>query len=412
MNASTHPNQVRAACERCRQLKLRCLRQTPPEPSCTRCTRLNLHCQPGAQRKVGRPPRRDVVKSRQRRQPHMLDGDAGRGTSDTEFQFLDDLAKGTLDIDWPIPGMPSFEFDSLDKMALSSGMPSIIQELDPPHRDQALIVTSRSQTRPPYQAHFEMLSKINAELHGLCNSVFQHTVGMNFETFACFAAEDFEGMKAFKIIMQTAQDYLAAIKAVHKMIGTKTTPAESPSPASSTLSPETLVEKACSATSTASFNDTLPRLEPPPSGPQATHTLDSPTAFLVISCFVQLLRPLEFIMTLMHAHVADTTPETPAPAEGMTFADVTIADFSTQALLAIELTQHTLNQIQLVLGLPSPWSHKSMWTGLLSAQRYRDMLNEELGMIEGLWTTRPAKLMELMSVTKKVLLEHSMGRDW
>ncbi|OIW31337.1 hypothetical protein CONLIGDRAFT_680048 [Coniochaeta ligniaria NRRL 30616] len=128
-----------------------------------------------------------------------------------------------------------------------------------------------------------------------------------------------------------------------------------------------------------------------------TRTLDTPIGYLVISCFVQLICPLEVCVSIMHARKADTSSSEPRLVLDVAFANV-------------------LGQIQLMLGLPSPWSTKSAWTGLLTPPRYRDMLNAELGVVEGGWTARSEKLMEVMEVmstTKELLLEGSMmgGRE-
>ncbi|CAM1500637.1 Fc.00g097990.m01.CDS01 [Cosmosporella sp. VM-42] len=407
MRASPHPNQARAACERCRQLKIRCLRQAGAEASCTRCTRLSLHCQAGSQRKLGRPPKKDLAKDRQNEQPQTPGVDAEGEQGDIDCQFLDELAKRTVNVDWPTSGISPFESHNYGEMTLPMDHLLLAQDLEP-----------LSHTETSFDVHFETLSKINIELYSLCNSIFRYASDADFETFACLIVGDFQGMKAFKIIMQAAQDYLVVIKALHMMTGTQITTSETPSEAPSTCSSEQKMTGlsrapaallACPLPGLSESPTSQPGLDRPSITPQI---LDSPVAFLVISCYVQLIRPLELVVTIMKAYIADTTLDIHPPAHDIFFAGAAIVDFSTQALLAIELIQHTLGQIQLVLGLPSPWSLKSIWSGLLSTQKYREMLNEELGEVEGSWTTRPAKLMELISATKDVLLERSMAGDW
>ncbi|KAH8908189.1 hypothetical protein BR93DRAFT_968023 [Coniochaeta sp. PMI_546] len=286
-------------------------------------------------------------------------------------------------MDWPARVTLPFEFTTFDGTSIPSDYLSLMQSPSPPDHSTAALMPS--DTCPSSDVHFETLSKINVQLHALCNAIFRHAVGMGFETFASYAAGDFQGMDAFRVIMQSAQEYLATIKALHRVIGTRSCPAGTSSKYSLPVSPD-----------------------PDHLHQQPTRTLNSPIAYLVVSCFVQLIRPLEVCVSIMHARIADTSSE-PRPAQNMAFAGVTLLDFSTQALLAIELVQHVLSQIQLVLGLPSPRSSKSGWSGLLTPTKYREMLNAELGLVEDGWTVRPAKLNEMMSTTKELLLERTMA---
>ncbi|KAK6062940.1 hypothetical protein SCUP515_12864 [Seiridium cupressi] len=415
MLTSPHPNQVRSACERCRQLKLRCLRHASTKSACARCTRLSLHCQTGSQRRIGRP-KRDISRKKQHEEPRTAE------LCDTDFRFVDDSAKVTADRDWPTFGISPFKSTPFEKLILpSENLPFLhgLQQQD--YNLVSTIASSRPQTDSS-NAHFEALSKINVDLHDLCNSIFRHAVGMNFESFVRF--NDFQGMKAFKIIMRTAQDYLGVIKSVHRMIGTRKPAGEVSCVNATDHTSEALREDGCatlleiptpvlSTAGPVSYEHEPPSLEPDAFQlPPATQALDMPLAFLVISCFVQLVRLLEFVITMMHAHITDNTLGVHLSAAHMSFADVAIVDFSSQALLAIELTQHTFGQIQLVLGLPSPWSRKSIWTGLIAAQKYRDMLNAELGVVDGLWTTRPARLMETIGESKEALVTCSIAGDW
>ncbi|KAM0809536.1 putative Zn(2)-C6 fungal-type domain-containing protein [Seiridium cardinale] len=385
------------------------------ESACARCTRHSLHCQTGSQRRIGRP-KRDISRKKQHKEPQTAE------LCDTDFRFLDDSAQGTADMDWPTFGISPFKSTTSEKLILPSDNQPLFHGLQ--QQDFNLVSTialSRSQTDSS-NVHFEALSKINVELHDLCNSIFRHPVGVNFESFVRF--NDFQGMRAFKIIMRTAQDYLVVIKSVRRMIGTRKPSAEASCVNTTDLTPEVLREDGCATLlespnpvlSTAgpiSYEHEPPSLEPDAFQlPPGTQALDMPLAFLIISCFVQLVRLLEFVVTIMHAHITDNTPGVHLPAAHMSFADVAIVDFSSQALLAIELTQHTFGQIQLVLGLPSPWSRKVIWTGLITAQKYRDMLNAELGVVDGLWTTRPARLMETISETKEALVTCSIAGDW
>lgn len=279
-----------------------------------------------------------------------------------------------------------------------------MRELEPPHSDQALLTMtpSKMQVDTVSSVPFEALSRVNVELHDLCNIIFQHAVGMDFHTFSCFTFGDFGGMKAFGDIMRISQDYLQAVRALHKIVGGRATSSATPSSSIAlTASFDDLSPGCCEPTRTG------PDQDQPPAG---TPTLDTPTAYLLISGFVQLVRLLEFIGTILHAKIASANLEAfPPAAANMAFADVAIVDFPTQALLAIELTQYTIRQIRLLLGLPGLGSRIPLSTGLLSTPKYREMLNKELGAVENLWTTRPARLTKLLGETKEVLLQRSTG---
>lgn len=95
-------------------------------------------------------------------------------------------------------------------------------------------------------------------------------------------------------------------------------------------------------------------------------------------------------------------------AAPMSFADVPLLEPSTQFVLFSELLRHVVTQINLLIGFPSPWSSKSAWTGLVTSQRYKDMLNSELGAVEDGWTTRPNKLLDLNRITRGMLEELTM----
>lgn len=129
--------------------------------------------------------------------------------------------------------------------------------------------------------------------------------------------------------------------------------------------------------------------------------------FLIISCYVQLIQHLEFILN-MNLNTIRETHRDLMDAAPMSFADVPLLEPSTQFVLFSELLRHVVTQINLLIGFPSPWSSKSAWMGLMTSQRYKDMLNSELGAVEDGWTTRPNKLLDLNRITKGMLEELTM----
>lgn len=52
-----HWSQRRRSCEVCKKSKTRCQRLQPDDPQCVRCTILDVFCDPGQPKKVGRPKR-------------------------------------------------------------------------------------------------------------------------------------------------------------------------------------------------------------------------------------------------------------------------------------------------------------------------------------------------------------------
>ena len=58
---NVHPSQRRFACESCKKHKARCQRIQQTDPKCSRCAMLGVECDPGHQKKVGRPKRSESI---------------------------------------------------------------------------------------------------------------------------------------------------------------------------------------------------------------------------------------------------------------------------------------------------------------------------------------------------------------
>jgi hypothetical protein len=93
------------------------------------------------------------------------------------------------------------------------------------------------------------------------------------------------------------------------------------------------------------------------------------------------------------------------------FAGVPVVEFITQGAIFAEMMRGNFGQMMLVLGLPTDswWMGKTVWTGLLKEQRYRDLLNSELGAVENGWTTRPQKLMKTIKDCQGLIDECMMS---
>lgn len=416
MHISPHPNQVRSACERCRRQKLRCSRPAAPDAICARCARLGKDCQPGMQRRIGRPVRKDLVPAEGALATtdvdvSVLDAEVlveaspvvGFAGSDAIADIVADVPNCGLHVDWMFPGDFSFRLgDADDALVTANGM-QLLQD------ERWLSVEPESSiVLPTTQEHFAALSKINIELHRSWESLSSNSfcVGASF----CYGESSFIDLELLKRILGSVQDFLGTIKAMHRRLGTR----DSTRPIIKYGRPERENSSSTTSTSPDDVHAEQSRSSfqtSPGSGLKSRNTIiDSHTAFLVISCYSQVIKHIELIATIVNHHLGDQTMPLMGPAENMTLMGLTVDDFSSQVGLFTELVRNVVCQITLVLGLPmAPWSGRSVWTGLLREDRYREMLNQELGgPIQDQWTTRPAKLMEAMDETRRLVMEVSM----
>ncbi|KAI5458156.1 hypothetical protein BGZ63DRAFT_321122, partial [Mariannaea sp. PMI_226] len=399
-----HPNQVRAACERCRHQKLRCTRPATDSASasCARCVRLGLNCQAqaGPQRRIGRPPKKSLV-LRKKPSDVAAAGPVGNNSSlaraagDTDFQFLDYLLDDTATV--PLEWYTSA--NSLPSFSASLGSFNLPMECWPGVKQLENFVEEREQQTvlTPSNRHFEGLSRLNFDIRKGWDSLNRLPTLPTFKEFIC----DMDGYKNMQVLITNFQEFLSLIKALHRQIGTRGKSKQNRTACWESLA-ATVNPYYSSSSASPSSDDTSPQEAPRPS---ATH--DSPTMFLVISCYVQLIRHMESVLKIVYDSINSPTAESISPAP-MAYADVPIIEASSQCILFFELLHHVIGQTNLVLGLPSPWSGRSAWTGLLHQERYRAMINEELGDVQGLWTTRPIRLLELMKVSKEMFIEFSM----
>ncbi|KAM5361736.1 hypothetical protein ACJZ2D_012909 [Fusarium nematophilum] len=395
MHSSPHPNQVRSACERCRRQKLRCSRPVGASASCARCTRLGLACQPGLQRRVGRPPKKDIVL---RKPSEAVVGSDAAGAAAEDVQFL--FGSPVPGVDWDLG---SFCFNSPDSLPFPMEDWPAVRELDPLQSEQQQQVIIL-----PDSVHFQTLSRLNVEIHKGWEYMTRVAAKARFNEFICEGYDTLNGYRNVQNVIKSSQEFLVVIKALHRQLGTRPVSRQNPPPTSSTDLVTLVLDPVLSESSSSS---TPPSVGSPPSSTSASSSappvFDSPTMFLVISCYVQLVKHLEFVVKIIYDSISDTTHDVLDPAP-MEFAEVAVIEAPSQFILFSELIRHVMGQTNLVLGLPSPWSGRSAWTGLLTCQRYRDMVNVELGAVEGMWTARPGRLMEMTRLTKEVFVELSM----
>lgn len=388
---STHPNQIRSACERCRRQKLRCSRPVGPIATCARCARLNLPCQAGLQRRVGRPPKKDGVGTVE---IVLHGGQDLQQPADDDMQFIQRLLDdSTWNLDpfcgYAPEGLP-FPMDTWPA----------VQTLDAPDVEQPII-------RPGEQL-FEKLSKLNVDIHRGREFAAQFTSNVGLHDFICKVHSTMNGYENIQMLLRTAQEFLVVLKSLHRQIGTRAVSCYGRQPYTNksimALTRDTPTSSVSSSPSLSSGDTT------PTSGsatPELPPVFDSPTMFLIISCYVQLTIHLEFVLKSIFNSILDPQRDLIDTAP-MAFAEVPLIEPSTQFVLFSELLRHVMSQTNLLIGIPGPWSSKSAWTGLMTCQRYKDMLNSELGAVEDGWTTRPSKLMDLNTTTKGMLEELAM----
>ena len=376
--ARLHPSQVRSSCERCRRHKLRCKREPATAVQCSTCLRLGHECVSGQQRKVGRPMKRgkDLV--------------AVRGSSlaqlDREIQLLVPQTE-PQHFDWMFDeGAHLFPNPTWDQALASFNDASLLPELSLPGKDDFLTI------RTP-DVHFATLSRLNCRLNAASNVFDKASAnGVTLDGLVwgmCIDEGDMKtplGRHGLKVLLETAQEFLKAIRAIHQKVGIHLRPSTSEDP----------------------FADPSPSVE--------LQKVDSPTAFLVISCFSQVLKILELVYVIITTRFYQPSVLNPGPPQyvipsTISFADVNIPDFTTQMSVFSEMSRHLLVQMMLVLGLPGTrWPGGTAWNGLLQDDKYRNMLNDELGCAsDGLWTRRPANVLAMMNTAREMILVQSMS---
>lgn len=306
--------------------------------------------------------------------------------------LLDQLLNDDLPtLEWPV-----------STNSLSSLTPSLLLASDHvANKDLPSTSSQQHELTLPTNLHFETLSRLNVDIHREYDNMARFCSNMTFEEFIC-SNEIVDGYANLQMVNKSAQEFLVLIKTLHRQMGVRSVTRRDSQNAAAPGDMMTL-------TMDPALSDDLgtPELNNIPDTHRPAH--DSPTMFLVISCFVQLIKHLELIFKIIHNRISDTSmpPIGPAP---MAFADVPLIESSSQFILFCELMSHILSQTNIVLGLPSAWSRRSAWTGLLRETRYREMINAELGEVdaESGWTKRPGRLLENMKETKELFVEASM----
>ncbi|KAK0388017.1 hypothetical protein NLU13_4261 [Sarocladium strictum] len=406
MIAPPHPTQVRSACERCRRQKLKCSRQqgvASSEP-CARCTRLGFFCEAGSQRKIGRPGKSATAASTaapvqapgQMPTPNPPTAAASSVPSPIEVFSSEESSPNVLSATVEAgaetaPFMGPLDQDPAWQQVFGDGLlnASGIMSLTLPQQPQLLapedfVVSSRPFARPSDES-FEALSKINSTLHTISQSLRE---SWPIESMCDRpSTEGLPDLVIFQLTIQCSQEFLTTLKTIHRAVGINK-PAFPPN-----------IRTSPSGNWRPSFNDENNAFAQP--------KLDLATTFLIVSCFVQLVELCENLLNMFEMFMRYTLGET-LRNDGMTFADVTIPDFTTQVSMFAEMVRHVLLQINVVIGVPGTRRLNTVWYGLLTDPKGQEILRRELGSSMQEWSERPKKLITGIDRLKALIEEASM----
>ncbi|KAH8178392.1 fungal zn(2)-Cys(6) binuclear cluster domain-containing protein [Sarocladium implicatum] len=443
-----HPTQVRSACERCRRQKLRCSRQqgvTSSEP-CARCQRLGFLCEAGSQRKIGRPGKGSAAPT--------PTGNAGGATASAAIPTLTnntvDAASSTglrtaatrstttttaTTATTNILGSSSFtatdpaivvspletfssEDSSPDAVLGSNGnamAPDLLLDslpLDPswhPDFEEVFVspaanwsLTIPKQPSPlsgagdnmhsmarhlvrTSDASFESLSKVNSMLRSITMGLTESWASGNICEHPTM--DGLPDMAIYQITIESLQEYLTTLKTIHRSGGSRPY-------MGSVTRPEPIAQWAGGRGAAP-----ITYLQP---------SLDIPTTLLIVSCFVQIIGACESMLHMFDTFLKLTMGET-LGNDGIAFAGVIVPEFTSQVIMFSQMVRLLLLQIYAVLGIPRHGRPRTVWAGLLSNERDRELLGKELGASSHQeWSDRPLKLVAGIEKLRNTLDEASM----
>ena len=234
-------------------------------------------------------------------------------------------------------------------------------------------------------ASFESLSKVNSMLRSITMGLSDSWAAENICEHPTM--EGLPDMAIYQITIQCLQEYLATLKTIHRSGGSR------PYMGSGTRH-ENLSHWAGARGAAA-----ITYLQP---------SLDVPTTLLIVSCFVQLIGACETMLHMFDTFLKLTMGET-LGNDGLAFAGVIVPEFTSQVIMFSQMVRLMLLQIYAVLGIPRNGRPRTVWAGLLSTERDRELLGKELGMSsQQEWSERPLKLVAGIDKLRVTLDEASM----
>jgi hypothetical protein len=145
-----------------------------------------------------------------------------------------------------------------------------------------------------------------------------------------------------------------------------------------------------------------------------SHT-DPEALGLIASCVSQLILYLERTLAALNTRLDNLTEPLPLPSERTAFADVPVQNFFSQCVMFTGMARLVLKQILVDLGMPTgrPSLTGAFRPGLCDTdERFKSIINAELGQVEGGWSVRPKVVLELMDVADDLVLMRAMEETY
>ncbi|KAI9170921.1 hypothetical protein HJFPF1_00398 [Paramyrothecium foliicola] len=333
----------------------------------------------------------------------MIEGVGRVGSMDSPKSgelWHNSLAGSAFFTDWAFPDTSPTVTEVVDEMLpvenwlISSTSPSANSDSGPTEIQKV-------------DAVFQSLSAIHARLRALRDIWTKQGPDVDFVTFYCAPKRGYTPVEAIQAMFAMAQEFLGVLKALHRRGSTAASkakakdyfeqPRKTQMPWACTLM---LTHLHLQAEADPSSDDTEEATSDP--------IIDLSTASVVISSYSHLLTVIEKCFAMKHARLIgflNGPVRSNLAFPNMKFADIPLVEVGLQGVLFSEGILHLLNQINLLLGVPNRWTRRCCWTGLLSSPRYRALLNKELGLVQGSWSTRPMQVQEIVIMTKDVVQE-------
>ncbi|KAI0180762.1 hypothetical protein GGR52DRAFT_4444 [Hypoxylon sp. FL1284] len=391
----------RTACDRCRHSKLRCLRDKNHE-KCDRCLRLELRCEVAPAKPPGRP--RKVVSS----PPPAPSGElldhvdiASPQLGDVDFDppeptrgepmpgelrsgMDDNQQVGTIFGQKPMPSHSHVNGWTLTSAAQSpSGMrapdwyeTSAFDAGLPPMRDP-LEVHSLFTTKLDRHECIKELSQLNVDLHDQCQNLREliDSGKIRFSTFIDHQPPPAgDGVSIAEKLLIMSQRFQQAVTNLGWVVKNEPNP-----PYRSATAVDEYSE---TNPALRGIDPTTPAGEAGCSGPIAQHDLlDTPFAFLLISCYVQMISLWETMFVHVHRRItgADMWPLTFSdPGKGIQMGQFYIFSGRLQSMFFCQAVLYFIDNIDRGLSI-LPEQRAQGASGLLSHPHYFNLLQKELG---------------------------------
>ncbi|KAI1471040.1 uncharacterized protein F4812DRAFT_164489 [Daldinia caldariorum] len=430
MATTPHPRSSlrRTACDRCRQSKLRCLRNGD-QGKCTRCLRLDLCCSVAPAKPPGRP--RKLVPAR------TGGGNLGTNPRVSSNQFLGSINHNALprrsstsphpspdNLPPGLDGFPQIDDLSNETPLLSRNesnsffgshfMLPFSEHCTPEWNEANYLNAGCSPNRDPLEVHslftakldrhecLKELSQINVDLHGHWQTVqeLNDSGKVNFVTFVAHPPPPAgDGISLAEKLLIMAQRFQQAITNLIWVVKHESKPLYRPghvvvNDEAATNSPSSYpLSQPLGPEERERHQATQPAPEEDPSAQQADPST-TPFACVLVSCYVQLVRLWETMFFHAHRRAAglDRYPLALSdPSKGVQLGAFYVYSGRLASMFYCQAALYFLDNIDRGLGIVSPEQQQQQQqrgaaapaSGLLSHPRHLDMLRRELRAGEG-----------------------------